>query len=160
MSWLMWFAIQLDQTAVTSVLVQSASLSPPEYKVHRTDTVWIIKERFLVIPANVLHWERYFSRKGTEFPLVFQLKWSSRMSANYLCTFWSGLAACLQRNKILSTRNWKKTDNVTRNKWPFDNSLSLGKWTGIYPLSSSISSPPLLCFNYQQNLLNTHSVGK
>lgn len=63
--------MQLDQIAVTSVLVQSARLSPPEYEVHRIDTAWIIKERFLVIPADVLDWERLFPERGLSFLQFF-----------------------------------------------------------------------------------------
>lgn len=67
----MRFAIHLDQIAVTSILVQSARLPPPKYQVHRIDTTWIIKERFLVIPANVLHCERRFPERGLRFFFQF-----------------------------------------------------------------------------------------
>lgn len=89
-----------------------------------------------------------FSRKGTEFPSVFQLK-LSKMSANYQCVF------CLQPNKIPPTEEGQPKYHKIHG-----NSLSLWNWTGIHLLSSANSSSPFLCFNYQQNLLNTHSVGK
>lgn len=61
-----------------------------------------------------------FSSKVTTFPLVFQLL-SLRMSANCVHAFWSGIGTSLQTNTIFSTRNWKKSANLTKNKWPLDN---------------------------------------
>lgn len=78
---------------MTSVLVQSARLSPPENEVHRIDTAWIIKERYLVIPADVLDWERLLPERGLSFSFsaevitedvsklfVCVLKWASCLS--------------------------------------------------------------------------------
>lgn len=68
----MWFAIQLHEIAVTSVLVWSSRLLSPEHEVHRIDTTGVMKERLPVTPEKVLHWERHFPERGPSFLQFFR----------------------------------------------------------------------------------------